>query len=121
MVKPQAMDWLWPMTTPGTPEKVYPETSIGQASPTSRQCRPIWYQMPGMLTPDEMTRLAEAHGPAFDRLFLEGMIKHHQGAVAMAEDEVANGQNPQAKQLAQDIVTSQQAEIETMTTLLAGL
>ena len=42
--------------------------------------------MPGMLTPEEMARLAEAHGPAFDRLFLEGMIKHHAGALTMVKD-----------------------------------
>jgi uncharacterized protein (DUF305 family) len=39
--------------------------------------------MPGMLTPDEMERLAAAKGPDFDRLFLEGMIKHHGGALTI--------------------------------------
>ena len=51
LVKPHAIDWLWPMTMPGVPAKVYPVTSSGQSSLSSRQCRPIWYQMPGMLTP----------------------------------------------------------------------
>jgi len=42
--------------------------------------------MPGMLTPEEMTQLAAAKGPEFDRLFLEGMIKHHGGALTMVEE-----------------------------------
>jgi len=42
--------------------------------------------MPGMLTPDEMARLSAAKGRAFDRLFLEGMIKHHEGALVMVKD-----------------------------------
>ncbi len=41
--------------------------------------------MPGMLTPEEMAALAAAHGEAFDRLFLEGMIKHHEGAITMVQ------------------------------------
>lgn len=75
----------------------------------------------GMMAPDEMEDLDTADGATGQKLYLEGMIKHHQGAVAMAEDEVANGENPQAKQLAQDIITSQQAEIETMSALLDAL
>ncbi len=42
--------------------------------------------MPGMLTANEMAALARASGPAFDRLFLTGMIRHHEGALAMVED-----------------------------------
>jgi uncharacterized protein (DUF305 family) len=42
--------------------------------------------MPGMLTPEQMTALAAATGPAFDRLFLTGMIQHHEGALVMVED-----------------------------------
>ena len=49
-VKPQAICWLWPITTPGRPEKVKPETSKGQSSDSVVQCRPIWYQMPGIET-----------------------------------------------------------------------
>ena len=48
LVIPQAMSRLWPITTPGTPEKVKPLTSNGQSSSTVRQCSPIWYQMPGI-------------------------------------------------------------------------
>src|SRR5690606_25950493 len=46
LVNPQAIRSLWPITTPGTPENVKPLTRYPQA-----QCSPIWYQMPGMLTP----------------------------------------------------------------------
>jgi uncharacterized protein (DUF305 family) len=49
------------------------------------------------------------------------MTKHHQGAITMAEQELANGQNPEAEQLAQDIITAQQAEITTMNKLLTQL
>ena len=45
---PQEIDWLWPMTTPGSPEKVKPVTSYGQEAPTVRQCRPIWYHSDGI-------------------------------------------------------------------------
>ena len=53
---------------------------------------------PGMLTPEEMERLAVATGNAFDRLFLEGMIKHHGGAIAMVHELFATegaGQTPE--------------------------
>jgi uncharacterized protein (DUF305 family) len=49
------------------------------------------------------------------------MIKHHQGAITMAEHELANGQNPEVKHLAQDIITAQKAEIDKMNQLLTQL
>jgi uncharacterized protein (DUF305 family) len=54
-------------------------------------------------------------------MFLEMMIVHHQGAVRMAETELADGANPDAKALAESIKTSQTAEIATMQQLLATL
>jgi len=51
LVKPQATSALWPMITPGTPEKVKPEVSRVHASVISRQCRPICIQIPGWLIP----------------------------------------------------------------------
>ena len=51
--------------------------------------------MPGMLTPEEMERLAAAKGAEFDRLFLEGMIKHHGGALTMVSRSVRHaGRGP---------------------------
>ena len=49
------------------------------------------------------------------------MITHHKGAITMAQNEVANGQNPEAIALAQKIITDQQAEITTMNQLLQQL
>jgi uncharacterized protein (DUF305 family) len=73
--------------------------------------------MDGMLTSERMSALSAATGPAFDTLFLQGMIAHHQGAIAMA-DLIAQSTNPEAKKLAEAIVTGQTAEIATMQKLL---
>lgn len=73
----------------------------------------------GMMSPDQMQQLTKASGAEFDRMFLTMMIKHHQGAVTMAQTELRNGQYPPAKQLAQKIIDTQQAEIATMKNLLA--
>jgi uncharacterized protein (DUF305 family) len=75
----------------------------------------------GMMDPADMEALEKASGAEAAKLFLTSMVKHHQGAIAMAQTEESDGQNPEAKQLAQAIITSQQAEIEKMNTLLAQL
>jgi uncharacterized protein (DUF305 family) len=75
-------------------------------------------QMPGMMTNTQMQQLSSSSGAAFDRMFLQMMISHHQGAVNMAQTELAQGINPTARQLAQQIITAQQAEIQQMQTLL---
>ena len=72
----------------------------------------------GMLSEAEMSTLTNTSGPAFDKLFLEGMIRHHEGAVTMAQEEIEKGQFPEAKQLARNIVDSQRAEITEMRGLL---
>jgi uncharacterized protein (DUF305 family) len=77
--------------------------------------------MPGMMTDADMTKLAAASGAGFDKQFLTMMIAHHQGAIAMANDEVAKGGNPDAILLAKQIITSQRAEISTMKTILTRL
>jgi uncharacterized protein (DUF305 family) len=74
--------------------------------------------MPGMMSAADMTKLAESTGKAFDNLFLTMMIAHHEGAVTMAQEQIANGANPSAKALATKIVADQQAEIATMKALL---
>jgi uncharacterized protein (DUF305 family) len=76
--------------------------------------------MPGMLTADEMARLAAATGPAFERLFLEGMIKHHQGAITMVKDLFGAGAGREAVifRFASDVDTDQRAEIARMSALL---
>ncbi|GAA3630537.1 DUF305 domain-containing protein [Streptomyces chitinivorans] len=74
--------------------------------------------MSGMMTPEEMAELEESSGQAFDTAFLEMMIEHHKGAVAMAEDQKENGSHGPAKAMADDIITAQNAEIDAMEKLL---
>ncbi|MFI6341073.1 DUF305 domain-containing protein [Streptomyces sp. NPDC050535] len=72
----------------------------------------------GMMTPEEMDTLEKASGRAFDTAFMQLMIKHHEGAVAMAKTEKADGSFPEAKTMADAIITSQTAEITRMNDLL---
>jgi uncharacterized protein (DUF305 family) len=60
-------------------------------------------------------------GAGFDRMFLEMMTAHHNGAIEMARTEQAEGQNPQALELAATIETDQTAEVEEMRQILASL
>jgi len=76
--------------------------------------------MSGMVSSADMGRLRAARGPEFDRLYLEFMILHHEGAIEMAKQQLAGGQNPDAKALAQTIIDSQQAEITELNALLAN-
>jgi uncharacterized protein (DUF305 family) len=75
----------------------------------------------GTITAEKMRRLDRADGPGGQRMFLQGMIRHHQGAVATAETEIAEGKHPAAIQLAETIAKRQQQEIETMQELLTNL
>ncbi|MBM3821132.1 MAG: DUF305 domain-containing protein [Acidimicrobiia bacterium] len=80
--------------------------------------------MPGMLTAEEMERLRNARGTAFDRLFLELMIKHHEGAIVMVERLFATpgaGQESAIFAFASDVVDDQRAEIDRMSALLKEL
>jgi uncharacterized protein (DUF305 family) len=74
--------------------------------------------MPGMVDDVAMTKLASLKGVEFDRLFLQSMIGHHEGAISMANTEIADGVNADAKTLAKQIVTAQQAEIGHMKQML---
>ncbi|MEK8226548.1 DUF305 domain-containing protein [Oerskovia sp. M15] len=76
--------------------------------------------MPGMLTDEQMVVLEGADGPDFDRLFLEGMILHHQGAVDMASTTLVDGLDLYAGELAADVVAGQAAEIGRMEEMLAA-
>lgn len=80
--------------------------------------------MPGMLSPEEMTRLANATGAAFDQLFLELMIKHHNGALVMVEELFSNagaGQETEIYTFASDVDADQRIEIERMGAMLVEL
>jgi uncharacterized protein (DUF305 family) len=76
--------------------------------------------MDGMVDPTTMTKLAALKGADFDTLWLQSMIGHHEGAIKMAKAELADGANTDAKTLAQQIVTGQQAEIAQMKQMLGG-
>ena len=70
--------------------------------------------MPGMMSSDQMRQLGMVPTDKFDRMFLQMMIAHHKGAVTMAKSELTNGQNADARQLAQRIIDEQQREITEM-------
>ncbi|MCA1711408.1 MAG: DUF305 domain-containing protein [Actinobacteria bacterium] len=77
----------------------------------------------GMMSSDEMATLGKASGASFDRLWVDMMTRHHQGALTMARAELLAGKSPDAKALAQRIIATQTKEIDTMkamATRLAG-
>ena len=80
-------------------------------------------RMIGMLTDEEMEALAAARGSDFDRLYLESMIQHHQGALDMVEDlldQRGSVQDPLLYEFTSDVTSDQTSEIERMVTLLAS-
>jgi len=77
--------------------------------------------MDGMMSAAEMDALKNADGVEAGKLFLTGMIKHHQSALTMAQNEIENGQFPAAIAMAKSILSSQQKEIDTMNQILASL
>jgi uncharacterized protein (DUF305 family) len=80
-------------------------------------------RMAGMLTDEEMAALAAARGSEFDRLYLESMIQHHQGALDMVEDlldQRGSVQDPLLYEFTSDVTSDQTSEIERMVTLLAS-
>jgi uncharacterized protein (DUF305 family) len=80
--------------------------------------------MPGMLTDEEMAELDKARGPEFNRLFLIGMIKHHQGAIDMVNDlfkSYGAAQDDMIYKFASDVFADQSIEIEVMQKMLASV
>jgi uncharacterized protein (DUF305 family) len=71
----------------------------------------------GMVDPATMDKLKSLSGAEFDTLWVSSMIGHHQGAITMAQAEIAHGQNPDAVTLAKLIVTEQRNDIANMTRL----
>jgi uncharacterized protein (DUF305 family) len=77
--------------------------------------------MPGMLTAEQMDALKNARGEEFDRLFLTGMIQHHNGALKMVKDlfnTAGAGQDAELFNFATDVDSGQRAEIKIMQTML---
>ncbi|GGS34732.1 lipoprotein [Streptomyces nojiriensis] len=94
-------------------------TSWGEQAPAEGEMDHSVHGMAGMMSPQEMEKLTKnSSGAAFDTAFMELMIKHHEGAVEMAKTEKAQGVCPDAKTMADAIVTSQSAENEQMNKLL---
>jgi uncharacterized protein (DUF305 family) len=77
--------------------------------------------MAGMMSEQDMTALQNAQGVEASRLFLTQMIRHHEGAITMAQTEIKDGQYPAAVELARAIVSTQQKEIDTMNGIVASL
>lgn len=73
--------------------------------------------MPGMATAAQLKKLRAADGAAFDKLFLKLMINHHQGAITMATEVLAEGNNVQIEEMAGDVVAQQTVEINRMRTM----
>jgi uncharacterized protein (DUF305 family) len=74
----------------------------------------------GMMSDGDMSELESATGADAGRIFLNQMIQHHEGAIDMATAEVEDGQHPDAVTLAENVITSQTAEITVMTGLLSA-
>lgn len=77
--------------------------------------------MEGMMSAADMAELQNAQGVDATRLFLEQMIRHHEGAITMARTEIDNGSYPAAIELSERIEVDQQREIDTMRQILATL
>lgn len=96
----------------------------GQARPRDHGHGEPGGLMPGMLSAEEMARLAGASGAAFDRLFLEFMIRHHEGALSMVVDLFATPGAAQESEIfafASDVEADQRMEIRRMQIMLADL
>lgn len=91
--------------------------SFGKPAPSAM----MHHAMAGIMTPQQMTALEAASGTAFDKMWLQMMIEHHQGAIDMSQDELKNGTNPDVKKMAQTIITAQQGEIDKMKAMLAAM
>ena len=74
----------------------------------------------GMMSAEDMQKLMDASGADFDRMWLQMMIAHHQGAITMANQVLTTTSDAQVKALAEAVVSGQTTEIETMQKLLAG-
>ncbi len=80
--------------------------------------------MEGMATPEQMAALAAAKGPKFERLFLERMVAHHEGAITMTKkllEQPGSAYDPVLEHFTSEVTTEQQAEINKMSAVLAQL
>ena len=92
--------------------------------PDARSATHAGHGIAGMATPEQMAELAKSEGASFDRLFLELMIAHHEGAVSMVEDlleQPGSAYDPVLFEFTTDVTNDQTAEIERMHALLVSL
>ena len=94
-----------------------PEIAIMKSWEGVKESTHSGHLMDGMLSDGELSDLREAKGKEFDLLFLKGMIKHHEGAIVMAQ-EVAASKNKDVSGLSASIIAAQQLEITKMNELL---
>jgi uncharacterized protein (DUF305 family) len=76
--------------------------------------------MPGMATGEQVEALREARGAAFDKLFLQLMVTHHEGALTMVEDVRRRGVNVRVQEIADDVAVTQADEIHRMQRMLGS-
>ncbi|WP_113699512.1 DUF305 domain-containing protein [Nonomuraea lactucae] len=93
-------------------------SALGRPVPAGHAHAPAGY---GMATPEQMNALRAARGTPFDRMFLTLMIRHHQGALRMAEEQLAAGRDPAMRRMARDVYSGQSIEIARMRRVLEGL
>ncbi|MET0811615.1 MAG: DUF305 domain-containing protein [Microbacterium sp.] len=126
--KGQMYDWLvkWGLSQSGGPLMSWMTSSDGGhdhggsttgEAPTEEELRVAM----GMASPDELTALRDASGPAADCLFLELMIRHHQGAIPMADALLDLGTDPRARAVAEAMKNGQTAEIAAMESMQSRL
>ena len=106
--------WAAPAAGGGHDMSSMPSGSMMSSSPHGSS-------MTGMMSDQQMQGLAGATGVAFDRLWITMMTEHHTGAISMARTELTTGQNPEAKKLAEQIITAQTTELTTMAALTKTL
>ena len=92
--------------------------SWGMTVPEDMSGMDMGGSMPGAMSEADMQKLSGMKGAEFDEMFLTMMISHHEGAIEMANTEVASGKNAQAKELAQKVISDQTAEIAEIRSLL---
>ena len=118
----QMQDWLTQWGNPPTPSMGPGMGSMpGHGNMPGHAMPGMSGGMMGMLSGEQMTALRNAQGIDASRLFLTGMITHHEGAIAMAQTEIEDGQFPPELELSRSIVKTQQEEIDTMRGILATL
>ncbi|MEJ7834471.1 MAG: DUF305 domain-containing protein [Nocardioides sp.] len=110
----QMTDWLTAWDEP------VPETMRDHSNAEGGGGMEMDFDMPGMMSEDEMSALGAAPDEEFQQLFLEMMTEHHEGAIEMAQTEQSDGEFTPAIDLAETIESGQQSEVDVMKDLLGS-